>query len=156
MEYVKRFVPRVPVSVLEIGSRDINGTVRQLFPQDDYTGCDIVSGPCVDVVCDAASCDFGRAFDIVVSTEVLEHTASWQQIVENAIKHLAPNGRLILTCAGPGRPVHSAEGRGTLKDDEWYCNITPACLYDVLCECGIDVDSLELFHTDTRASGVKP
>jgi len=153
-EYVARYAKPDAGSVLEIGSRNVNGGVRDLWPGSDYLGCDILPGKGIDVVCDAATHQFGRLFDVVVSTEVLEHAVTWRQIVHNAARHLKPGGRLILTCAGPGRPEHSAKG-GRADVDEWYCNVHPCELYDEMVAAGIMVDSIELLMTDTRASGVK-
>lgn len=49
---IKAFFPRFfdNVSVLEIGSLNINGTVREFFTNCNFTGIDIGPGPCVDIV----------------------------------------------------------------------------------------------------------
>ena len=62
--------------VVELGARDLNGTVRDLFPSArGYTGVDLVAGPGVDVVADAADWRPREpAPDLVVCCEVLEHT----------------------------------------------------------------------------------
>jgi hypothetical protein len=55
--------------VLEFGSRNINGSVRPLFPYaSEFVGVDLVDGPDVDVVGDAASVIVGiDQFDVVVA-----------------------------------------------------------------------------------------
>jgi hypothetical protein len=37
---------------------------------------------------------------------------------------LLPKGRIIITCAGPGRDPHSAIDGGELRPDEHYANIS--------------------------------
>jgi hypothetical protein len=55
-EFVARHArPSPGLLVLDIGGRDMNGTVRDLWPGADYTAMDITDGPGVDVVADAAT-----------------------------------------------------------------------------------------------------
>lgn len=57
--------------MLEVGSMDINGTIREFFRD---TGLDVTPGPRVDVVCggqEYAAPD--RSFDVVLSCEAMEH-----------------------------------------------------------------------------------
>lgn len=154
-QYVARYSTEQSGRVIEIGSRNINGSVRPLFPNKIWTGLDIVDGPDVDIVTDAR--DFKPDFmcDMLVCCEVFEHSENWEQILQSGIRWLEKGGRVVLTCAGPGRPVHSAEGKKNLPKGEWYQNITPIRLFHVLGQQGIDVDSIELFNTDVRASGLK-
>jgi len=98
--------------VLEIGSRDVNGSVRPwvegLHPAD-YTGVDIEPGPRVDVVCDATEVvdRFGaESFDIVISTELLEHVRDWRRVVENMKTVLRPGGTLLITTRSRGFWLH--------------------------------------------------
>ena len=93
--------------LLEIGSLDVNGTVRDLFPgASPYVGIDLAPGPGVDVV--ASGHDFGpdEAFATVVSTECLEHDPGWHETLATAVRVLRPGGALILTCATVGRHEH--------------------------------------------------
>ena len=59
-------------SVLEIGSYDVNGTVRAIFNSSDYTGIDLVSGPTVNEVVSGHEINFLRKFDFVISFECFE------------------------------------------------------------------------------------
>lgn len=120
-QWVEMHAPQHRVDVLEVGSYNVNGEVRQLFT-GHYLGIDLHPGPGVDVAVDAAEFDPPRLFDVVVSTEVLEHTPRWREIVAMCGVALRPGGALILTCAGPGRAPHGAHGDGV--GSEWYDNVS--------------------------------
>lgn len=112
-------------SVLEVGSRNINGGVRDLFPDALYTGWDLYPGPGVDMVGDFASQEDGWDLeDCVVCTEVLEHAPNAQAIVAKAWEALQPGGCFIMTCAAPGRAPHSALDEQPIRPDEHYENVT--------------------------------
>ena len=109
----RRFLERVAAlhpargPLLEIGSLDVNGTVRDLFPDaDPYVGLDLAPGAAVDVV--ASGHDFGpsEGFDTVVTTECLEHDPGWHLTLRNVVRVLRPGGTLLLTCATTGRHEH--------------------------------------------------
>ncbi|MEY4581800.1 MAG: Synechococcus phage [Pseudomonadota bacterium] len=93
--------------VLEIGSRDHNGTVRTFFESCKYTGLDLTPGPGVDVVCggqDFAGPD--NVFDVVISCEAMEHNPHWVATFKNMIRLCRPGGLVLMTCATRGRPEH--------------------------------------------------
>jgi SAM-dependent methyltransferase len=116
--------------VCELGSRDINGSVRGLFPGAEYVGLDIAPGPGVDVIADAATWkpEPPNPFDTVVSTETLEHTPDAERICRNAHELLVPGGVFIVTAASDGRPAHSAVDGCQLREGEFYRNITPTVM----------------------------
>ena len=93
-------------SVLEIGSYDVNGTVRSIFNSPDYIGVDLTSGPTVDLVLSGHEIDFSRKFDFVLSFECFEHNPYWEATLEKMIDHVEGNGYLFLTCASLGRIEH--------------------------------------------------
>lgn len=140
----------LPGDVLEIGSRNINGTVRDLFP-GDYTGLDISEGPGVDVVADVTEWTTRKRFDVVVCCEVLEHTDA--PIIDAAHRLLRKGGTLILTAAGPGREPHSAVDGGPLRPGEWYANIDPDELRVAL--SGWSEVTVDVAGDDVRAVAVK-
>jgi SAM-dependent methyltransferase len=114
--------------VYEIGSRNINGSVRPLFVGERYLGADVHPGPDVDVVADAAGYDPRARLDYftpatVVCCEVLEHAANAEAIIAKACEVLAPGGLLIVTCATDGRAPHSAIDGGGLRAGEFYRNL---------------------------------
>jgi SAM-dependent methyltransferase len=97
------------VSVFEIGSADINGSVRGYFQSTDYVGVDLIPGPGVDVVGQGEDVRLDRAFDIAVSTECLEHNPKYFETFENMVRHVRPGGMVLFTCATTGRPEHGTE-----------------------------------------------
>lgn len=125
--YVARVVadlPR-PQRVVEIGSRNVNGTPRSLFAGvESYTGIDVRPGDGVDVVADGATWQPDEPVDLVVCMEVLEHAPEAGEIVANACRMLRPGGTLILTAAGEGRAPHSASDGGPLQAGEFYRNVS--------------------------------
>ena len=116
-------------SVIEIGSLDINGTVRPLFGDAEYTGLDPQEGPGVDWVGDALDYKPKKKVDCVVCCEVLEHSPKWQAIVKKGMEWLDDDGVFLITAAGPGRKPHSAvDGSHNVRDFEHYENIRPSDL----------------------------
>jgi hypothetical protein len=146
-------------TVLDLGGRDINGSVKSLFPMADvYTTLDILPGDGVDVVADAASWTPDRGYDVVVCCETFEHTKSWPDIVATAFEALLPAGRFIATMAGPGRGAHSALDEAPIRDWEHYENVNPDDLLAVLEAVGfvdIEVD-YQPSPADTRCIARRP
>jgi SAM-dependent methyltransferase len=119
-------IPFGTVAVLEIGSRDVNGSVRQLLAPDPdiiYVGIDTLPGKGVDLIADGATYDTQARFDLILCCEVLEHAANFVDIIKNAYRLLTPNGYFVFTCAGPTRNVHSAIDAGELRPGEYYFNL---------------------------------
>lgn len=121
-----------PESVVEIGSCNVNGTIRPLFKRAEALGCyvgvDVRSGPGVDIVSDGASYQpspgrFTFGIAMIVCCEVLEHAPNAHQIVKNAIALLRPGGFFVLTCATDPRPRHTSDG--AFGGNEHYHNICP-------------------------------
>jgi SAM-dependent methyltransferase len=126
-DYVARTVSgrELPAGdVLEIGSRDVNGSVRELFPGRRYIGSDIAPGDGVDIVASGADVELSEPAAVVVTTETLEHTLDAEAICRNAFRLLMPGGVFIVTCAGEGRAPHSAVDGGPLRAGEFYANVT--------------------------------
>jgi hypothetical protein len=163
MAWIAKHATSDPVTVLDIGGRDVNGSPRHLFPAAAaYTVLDIRPGELdtdVDIIADAATWNpSGQAWDVVICAETFEHTASWRAICRTAYAACAPGGRLIVTTAAPGRPPHSAvDGAFRLLPGEHYANIRPAELGRVLAEAGwadVVVD-VQPSPADVRAVAVK-
>jgi len=130
-------------TVLDVGGRDINGSPRGLFPTAEYVALDVVAGHGVDVVADIVDWTDRRRFDVVVCAEVLEHTATWSDVVGACWKHLAAGGLLLVTCATEGRPPHSAVDGGPLRPGEFYGNVGEAELLAALKALGASITKVE-------------
>lgn len=122
---------------LDVGGRNVNGTVRNLWRPDEviWTVIDLQEGNDVTVVADFVTWDCPTSFyDLVVCTEVLEHCNHWQHMLRKAVNALAIHGHLIITCAGPGRGRHGADGND-LQEGEHYENVSAQELATVLLGC---------------------
>ena len=110
--------------VLEIGSMNINGTPRHHFTDCNYLGVDWRNGPDVDLI--SFGHDVQGDFDVVISTETLEHDAYWQDTLDAMHSRLLRNpGLLIVTTAAFSRDKHRLETgykrhyRNMQPDDLW-------------------------------------
>jgi len=99
--------------ILEIGSKYVNGSVRPFIEgflkPKEYVGVDIEPGKFVDVVLPSEKLldYFGpMSFDVVISTETLEHVQDWEDTINNMKAVLRPNGFLYITTVEKGFPYH--------------------------------------------------
>lgn len=94
-------------SVLEVGSLNINGTVRDFFEDCSYIGIDVGPGKDVDVVCEGQKYDApDNTYDVVCSLECFEHNPYWMETFQNMIRLCRPDGLVFFTCATDGRSEH--------------------------------------------------
>jgi SAM-dependent methyltransferase len=99
--------------VIEVGSYDVNGSLRPIvdsYKPVKYIGVDIEKGPGVDVVCSAEDIveNFGKErFDIVISTELLEHVRNWRTVISNIKNICKPNGTILITTCSYGFGYHT-------------------------------------------------
>lgn len=154
-EFVRKFSTHDAIDIIEIGSRDINGTVRPFFPLANYIGLDLYAGPCVDVVCDAEQYQPDSLVDLVICTEVLEHAPTWRELIRVGASWLKPDGRMIITCAGPGRSPHSHHDGGALREGEYYANLSPEAVKTAMISAGLGWIEAEQVGEDTQAIGWK-
>ncbi|MBP9205345.1 MAG: methyltransferase domain-containing protein [Kofleriaceae bacterium] len=135
-----RFFHRV--AVLDIGSLDINGNNRYLFDDALYIGIDVGTGKNVDFVVKGHEFDLpDDSFDVVISSECLEHDQHYAQTLTNAVRLLRPGGMLTFTCATTGRAEHGTrrttpEAAPLLADHgawgDYYRNLTAKDVCDVI------------------------
>jgi SAM-dependent methyltransferase len=98
--------------ILEVGSRDVNGSLRSIITAwrpKRYVGVDAEKGPGVDVVCSASAIvdRFGEeSFDIVISTEMLEHVKDWRKAISSIKQVCKPEGSIVLTTRSEGFGYH--------------------------------------------------
>lgn len=111
--------------VLEIGSRDINGTIRPLFEEsEEYVGIDVLEGPGVDRIIHAADLGGEARYDCVVSTNAAEHDDRFPDTLAAAYRLLRTGGVLILSAAGPWFGPHSGLDELPIRPWEHYEHIT--------------------------------
>lgn len=131
----RRFPDRfVNKRVLEIGSLDINGSIRALFHDCAYTGIDVGNGPGVDVVCQGQEYDAPpSSYDVVICCEVMEHNPYWKETLANMFRLCAPGGLVVMTCASTGRKEHGTTRTSPADSPlsvgigwEYYRNLTAA------------------------------
>lgn len=125
LDFVQSVKERFPDSfaeknVLELGSLDINGSVRGFFTGGEYIGVDLGEGPGVDVVSLAHEYTPPWEPDVIISTEMLEHDQFWLVSLQHAVKLLKPRGLMVVTCATVGRGEH-----GTLRSSPGDSPFTP-------------------------------
>ena len=99
--------------VLEVGSANVNGSVRQVlkgWKPSEYIGVDVVGGDGVDRIVDVTKLldVFPHdSFDVVISTEMLEHVRDWRAAIHNIKTVAAPGALIIITTRSWGFPFHA-------------------------------------------------
>lgn len=100
--FAKKYLdPNKSYNILDIGSYDVNGTLRPIFekPNWKYTGADLQEGPNVDVVLEDEYWwpeldEYG--FNVIVSSQVLEHVKRPWAWFEEVWSVLIPGGLLYV------------------------------------------------------------
>lgn len=119
--------------IVEIGSLNINGTVRGFFDEPaEYIGVDVGPGRGVDVVCEGQDYDGATgSFDVAISAECFEHNPYWEATFLNMVRMVRDEGLIVMTCATTGRAEHgtsrSDAGSSPLtvgKGWDYYRNLT--------------------------------
>jgi len=94
-----------PVRVIDIGSQDVNGSLRQTCPEDfSYVGVDFVGGKGVDVILnDPYILPFdSESADIVVSSSCFEHSELFWVLFLEILRILKPEGLFYLNVPANG------------------------------------------------------
>lgn len=119
------------VSILDVGSLDINGNNRWLFEDCAYIGLDVGEGKNVDIVCKGHEYDPSTQYDVVISSECFEHDMHWKETIRNCVRLTKPGGLFTFTCATTGRNEHGTT-RTSPQDsphthvlfNDYYMNLT--------------------------------
>jgi SAM-dependent methyltransferase len=132
--YVNLFIRK---KVLEVGSLNINGSIRQFFIDCDYTGVDLAPGKDVDMVARGEDLSFpDKSFDVVCSCECFEHNPKWARTFDNMAR--MAKSLVFFSCATTGRPEHGTP-RTTPQDapfcGDYYQNLKAS---DFLEKCNMD------------------
>lgn len=116
--------------VIEFGSLDVNGSPRSKFDKPiEYIGVDAQPGPGVNFIGLTHKYDNG-SFDVVISTEMLEHDPYWDLSLAKMLDIVRIGGSFMCTWAGPQRPQHGADRYTPLN--HYYRNISAMDAYRVL------------------------
>ncbi len=134
-----------PLHILEVGSYNVNGSVRTLFDQTNYLGVDIEEGPGVDMVVSSHELHeqpwLGSTFDLVVSTEMLEHDRRPWESLSQMHWVLKAGGLLLVTARGNGFGDHNPPDRFRFMEQGFH---------DIIEDAGFEV--LEV-TADPQAQG---
>ena len=103
--YAASFNSQPKVRVIEIGSQDVNGSLRSVAPTNfEYVGVDFVEGKGVDVVLsDPYALPFeGESADIVLSSSCFEHSEMFWLVFLEIMRILKPSGLFYLNVPSNG------------------------------------------------------
>ena len=103
--YGKYFLSNEEVNVIEIGSQDVNGSLRTVTPTTfKYTGVDFVEGKGVDVILnDPYKLPFeSNSADIIVSSSCFEHSEMFWLVYLEIMRVLKPKGLFYLNVPSNG------------------------------------------------------
>jgi SAM-dependent methyltransferase len=93
--------------IVEIGSADVNGSIRPFFPGSNYTGVDLTAGPGVDLVGSGHEVGLpSDSVDLAISCECFEHNPMWRETFVNMHRMTRPGGVVAVTCGSRGRLEH--------------------------------------------------
>jgi SAM-dependent methyltransferase len=101
--------------VLEVGSFQVAGTgslrpIIESWNPAEYIGIDILMGAGVDMILNAEDVvkGFGKeSFDVIVSTEVLEHVEDWRRVISNLKNACKPHGFVVISTRSFGYGYHA-------------------------------------------------
>ncbi len=98
---------RADGTVLDVGSMDVNGTLRPFVPAGmNYCGVDMAPGPNVTLVLDDPyRLPFGEEFDLAVSTSCFEHAEFFWLLFAEIARVVKPGGYIYVS-APTGGVVH--------------------------------------------------
>ena len=98
--------------VLDIGSLDVNGSWKDIilnFNPKFYIGIDMQEGKNVDLKIGVENLHHiypKNLFDLIISTETLEHIKLWKEAIVNMKSLLKVSGTLIITTRSKGCNYH--------------------------------------------------
>ena len=137
-------------TVLEIGSLNINGSIREFFQQCVYLGVDIGPGKDVDLVARGEYLDFpDNSYDVVASCECFEHNPEWARTFNNMVR--MASGLVFFSCATLGRAEHGTPRTSPYDAPycgEYYKNLTEG---DIRAACDLSAFKEYEFSVNNEA-----
>ncbi len=153
LDYIEKLSKDFPeyfnnIKMLEIGSLNINGTIRQFFKDCEYVGVDLDSGRDVDLICEGQLVDHpDNTYDTTGSCNCFEHNPHWIETFRNMYRMTRQNGLLFIVGPTTRYPEHGTSKRAQhdrpltiAKGWEYYKNLTEQDFRD-----NFDIDNM--FHT---------
>lgn len=168
--FFEAYVSRLnQVTVVEIGSQDVNGSLREVCPNNaKYIGLDFQEAKGVDVLLtDPYSLPFDdESVDVVVSSSCLEHSEMFWLVFTEVLRILKPDGLLYLNVPSNG-PFHRypvdcwrfyPDAGDALVTWGKHCGFRPALLESYTAPQDADVwnDFVAVFVKDDRQAVLHP
>lgn len=146
-------------TVLDAGSLDINGNNRYLFEGGQYHGVDLAEGKNVDFVSPIRYFKpANQLYDVVISTEMLEHDREYAASLKQLYLLLKSGGLMLLTAAGTGRAEHGTSGNhpgNSPETHDYYKNITVRMLCRGISFANFSWFEISYQNNDIRFAGIK-
>jgi cephalosporin hydroxylase len=110
-KFAKKYIPNLEgIKILDVGSYDVNGTMKPIFERAQYVGLDMEAGPNVDVVGVSHDIPFGKdEFDVVISSSCFEHDDMFWISFQEMCRVLKPGGYMYIQAPSNG-PYHGWPG----------------------------------------------
>jgi len=134
--FSKIFFQNKKITILEIGSWDVNGTLRSYFNNvENYIGLDLEKGPGVDIVYDGEKFPLKEMWgkiDLSISCECFEHNPFYLKNFHQMINCTNSDGVVLFTCATIGRHEHGTTATNpdhspaSAKIFDYYKNLKPS------------------------------
>ena len=130
--------------ILDVGSYDVNGTMKPIFEKGQYVGLDMEAGPNVDIVGVSHDIPFEKdEFDIVISSSCFEHDDMFWMSFQEMCRVLKPGGYMYVQAPSNG-PYHGWPG------DNWRFYIDSwKALEKWGKKLGFDIELVEHYIDDT-------
>jgi SAM-dependent methyltransferase len=130
--------------ILDVGSYDVNGTMKPIFEKGQYVGLDMEAGPNVDIVGVSHNIPFEKdEFDIIISSSCFEHDDMFWISFQEMCRVLKPGGYMYVQAPSNG-PYHGWPG------DNWRFYIDSwKALEKWGKKLGFDIELVEHYIDDT-------
>jgi SAM-dependent methyltransferase len=134
--------------ILDVGSYDVNGTMKPIFKKGQYVGLDMEEGPNVDIVGVSHNIPFEKdEFDIVISSSCFEHDDMFWVSFQEMCRVLKPDGYMYVQAPSNG-PYHGWPG------DNWRFYIDSwKALEKWGKKLGYDIELIDHYIDETTPKG---
>jgi len=112
---------------IDIGGRNINGGIKNLFDPAGWVALDHIAGSGVDIVADLRTFYPDKKWGLVTCTEVAEHLEGddLPLLISTLWRCCAKDGAVLFTAAMDPRKPHNSVGVLGVPENEPYCNVDP-------------------------------